>query len=208
LFAPVQAIVNFPSLFPGRIVRGPSNQIISIDNRAVNLGGVEAEGFDIHVAYVFETGLGALTPSVDWTIITKFETSLVPGVAPVDRLSRADSADAWAPRHKGTAALAWKSDDVSARIAGRYVGRYLDYQTPPNDNHLGDFWLVDANVRVDLDDILGIDDDRNLFLSASVTNLFDREPDYSNFTSGLIGYDPTQYDLLGRIVRIGIGVSF
>jgi len=159
-------------------------------------------GFDADVRYAFNTGAGQLTPSVALSNIYKWQSSLVPNAPLIDYVSQAGGNPGWAPRWKGTAALGWKQGPLSMDLAGRYIGRYKDYQfLAPNSNELGNFWLVDLNARWDLGKALARN---NRWLAgASVAlgavNLFDKTPPFSY---GSPPYDWSQYDLRGRLLYI------
>ncbi len=49
---------------------------------------------------------------------------------------------------------------------------------------------------------------RELSLAVSVINLFNRQPDYSNFLGGTYGYDPQEYDPLGRLIRASLAAKW
>ena len=205
----LQAIIAFPDIFPGRVTRNPGTGAIqSVINTPANFGALRADGFDIAVAYAFTTQIGKFTPSVDWVLTTKYDAAITPGAPLVDRLSLASDLDAWAPRHKAVLSLDWQKGRYSARAAGRYVGSYLDYQTIANTNRIGNFALWDISGRVDLTGLVPGLRFKQAFLSASITNLFDKEPQFSNFRGGSFGYDPSQADILGRFVRVGIGLDW
>ncbi len=203
-----QTLINFPTVFPGRVVRDPTTgDILSVDARFVNFGTLNAEGFDLGARYQIESHVGTVTPSVDWTIVTKFDASLRPGAPIADRLSQGTPDDAWAVRNKGTVALTWKYGEFGARLAGRFIGSYKDYQDVPNSNRLGAFWLLDLNATVDLATLAGIKTPKGALLRVTVSNLLNRSVDYSNYNFGNVGYDPAQYDLLGRLIRVGIALD-
>jgi len=72
----------------------------------------------------------------------------VPGSPLISYVSQSNSDPGFAPRWKGTATLDWKKGPLSANLAGRYVGRYKDYQLyAPNSNALGNSWIMDVNLR-------------------------------------------------------------
>jgi outer membrane receptor protein involved in Fe transport len=105
-------------------------------------------------------------------------------------------------------ALDWVFKGLSARIAGRYIGSYHDYQDIPNNNVLGNVWLWDLSASANLPSLTGMQRLKTATLRVSVSNLFNRDPDYSNYDFGSVGYDPAQYSLLGRLIRVGVTVDF
>jgi iron complex outermembrane recepter protein len=205
-----QMLLDNEALFPGKLIRDASGRLVSLDNRFLNFGDLQAAGVDVDLAYNFETPLGQWTPSLSLTKTTRFEAAITPGSPLENRLSRATDADAWAPALKATANLGWHRGSFSASVTGRYLGRYLDYQEPANNNHLGNYWLADASLRIALDQYVrgrwprlsGAD------LSISAVNLFNRGPQYSNLGFGVFGFDPAEYDILGRLVTVRLGARW
>jgi len=206
----VAALLANPTLFPGRIVRDATGQLVSIDESSINFGGLRSQGFDIDLSYTWQTPLGDVHPFADVTATTKFLAAIRPDQPLVDRLGTATFADAWAPRWKGAAGVGWNRGPFSASLSGRYLGRYLDYQPPANGHHLGGFVLWDAYARYDLGRDLFAQNRfaKNTYVAIAATNLFDRPPQYSNAVFGFIGYDPVQADLLGRLVTITLGAAW
>jgi hypothetical protein len=124
----------------------------------------------------------------------------------VDRLSRADNTAAWAPRWKGTAAVGWARGPLSLDVTGRYVGAYQDYGTTRD---IGNFWLYDAHARFDVGAALGSDRSllRGAYVEVGGVNLLDTAPQYSNYLSSQVGYDPAQGDIRGRFIYLTLGLS-
>ena len=206
----VLAVAGEPGLFPGRVVRDAAGNITLVDRRSLNFGELDAHGIDVDVVYKLATPYGEFTPSASLAMTTKFKAAIVPGAPPVSRLDTPLLADAWAPKYKATARLGWNFDAYSATITGRYLGRYLDYQTPVNTNHLGDYWLWDAALKVKVGTLfdwphpLG----KHTELSITAVNLLNRGPQYSNYGSGAIGYDQLQYDILGRFISVRLATNW
>jgi len=202
-----QTFVDHPELFPGRVTRDAvTNQITSIDGTYLNFGDLDVSGIDFDVTYQLDTQVGRFSPAISIANMQKYDAAVTPGAPETDRLSKADI-DAWAPRWKGTASLAWSHGSYSATALGRYVSEYLDYQTPdPTDARLGNFWLFDlsAKYRFASDRISYLSGG---FVQLSVVNLFDSLPKPSWFNYGSQGYDSTQYDIRGRFISLTIGVD-
>jgi iron complex outermembrane recepter protein len=197
-----QVVVDNEALFPGRVTRDAAGNIVGIDITSINFGTLRANGLDADVGYLVDTDLGTFTPSVSLTITTRFENALLPGQALVDRLSKASLTDVWAPKYKANANLGWTHGAFAATLTGRYLGRYLDYQTPPNNNHLGNYWLLDASASVNVGKLLRQESPvlGQTVFSVSAANILKRGPQFSNFQSGIFGYDPEEFDILGRYV--------
>jgi outer membrane receptor protein involved in Fe transport len=98
-------------------------------------------------------------------------------------------------------------------LVGRYVSSYLDpsaFDTGPRAGtyqELGDFWMFDLNLELSLGRVF-----RNrpilsgTSLNIGATNLFNRLPDFCN--SCFVGYDASQYDIVGRTVYAELRVNF
>jgi iron complex outermembrane receptor protein len=216
----VPTIVNNQSFYPGLIVRAPPTAedlqlgypgiITQINQIYVNFGDLDVAGLDADLRYGIGTALGEITPSLAIANIDKWQSALIPGAAPVSGVSQAIgyTGIGWAPRWKGVAAMAWKSGSLSANLAGRYTGRYRDYQDfAPNSNELGNFWLFDLNIRYDLGKTLisGNSPLESAYVALGAVNLFDRAP---RFSYDFVPYDPTQYDIRGRFVYTQFGIRW
>jgi iron complex outermembrane receptor protein len=204
-----QYIINNESLYPGRVVRAPSDgsigPIISADRTYINFGSIDQQGYDVSVAWSVRTGAGELTPAIAATYMTEFEGASAPGGANVDRLSRANSDGIFAPQAKATASVGWRpSAALKVSLSGRYVGRYYDY-TPTRK--LGDIWYIDAGVGFALGARPGNDRGalEGLNLSVVGTNLADKLPPYSTHFRG---YDIYNYDLIGRTILVRLEKEF
>jgi len=114
----------------------------------------------------------------------------------------------WAPRWKGTATLAWKRGPLSANVAGRYVGRYRDYQeNAPNNHNTGNTWIVDSSIRYEFGAAEPQSHRRrgHAYLALGGVNLFNRLPPFAYTGSW---YDYSEYDARGRFVHLNAGVRF
>ncbi|WP_161633896.1 TonB-dependent receptor [Sphingobium sp. C100] len=204
---PAQVVVDNADLFPGRAVRDGAGNLTSINISATNYGELDARGFDFRASYEIGFSGFTLIPSVNWTLIHHFEAAVTPGAPLENRLNAATRSDAWAPRHKGTVSLALRNEIISANLQARYVGRYLDYQTPANTNMIGDFITLDAFAKIKVSGLIG-ENSRDAFITLGARNMLNKGPQYSNYANGAIGFDPTQYDIVGRKIQVGLTTSF
>jgi iron complex outermembrane receptor protein len=219
IFTPAaQTLIDNASLFPGAIVRasaspedianGRPGPITSVNSLYYNYGDFRVRGLDADAGYTISTAFGDLSPSLAVSHIFKWQSALTPGSPSISYVSRANSdGTGWAPRWKGNVSLGWARGVWSAGLAGRYLGRYRDYQNlAPNTNELGDVWRVDANAQYELEDrwarSAGL---RGAHIAASLVDLFSQEPPHS---WGVTPYDPFAYDIRGRIFRLQVGVRW
>jgi len=204
-----QFFVNNEAQYPGRVVRAPAppgsvGQIVSVDSTFVNFGTMHERGVDAQVDWRLLTPAGEVTPAIAATYMTHFDGASTPGAPSVDRLSRANTDTIFAPRWKGIASVAWNAPHgFKAWLAGRYIGHYVDY-TPPHE--LGNIWYADVSVSVDVEQALGRTRGSlgSLKASFSVTNLTNKLPAWSSYFRG---YDPFNYDLVGRTCFLRVQVQ-
>lgn len=194
-----QFVVDNESLFPGRVIRDPSGMITLINATFANLGTLDVSGVDYQLNYSIDSNLGRWTPSVSATQTVHYVAALTAGVPATDRLSIASDDGVWAPRWKGTMALDWSLGPSKVHIDARYTSKYQDYDSPTNI--IGNFWLFDTNIRYEIGRC------RCVFLEIGGVNVFNRLPQYSNYGSSFLGYDPTQADIRGRFLYAQVGMK-
>jgi len=131
---------------------------------------------------------------------------LLPGTPPTDGLSKATQFGVgWAPRWKGTAAIAWSSGPLVASFSGRYLGRYLDYQDYlPNTNEIGNTWIFDVNARFETGKVLSKGNGwlAGSYVAVGAVNLLNKTPPFSN---NFLWYDYRNYDARGRYLYLNVG---
>jgi iron complex outermembrane recepter protein len=206
-----QLIVNNASAFPGRIVRGPSQNgqpgpITEVDDTWVNFGSIRVAGIDYQGTYSLDTRAGAFSPSIGATQTYKYSEALMPGTPAINAVSVAQDTGDWAPRWKGTVAMDWKRGHFAAYLGARYVGRYLDYDST---REIGNFWLCDTSVQY----YFGAErastnrTAKGAYAQFGAVNLFDRQPQFSNFFFDFVGYDSAQADIRGRFLYLQVGLK-
>jgi len=214
-----QDLIDNPDLFPGAIVRAPPTaqdlqqgylgQIEQINDIPYNFGDLRVTGVDADISYAIDTALGRFTPSLAVANVLKWLTALTPNSPEINYVSQADnslvSGAGWAPRWKGTAALAWQRGPLSMNVSGRYVGPYRDYQYVPNSNELGNSWFVDMNARYEIGQALAGSSGRlaHSYISVGVVDLLDKTPPFSYGAP----WDNSQYDIRGRYVYVKLGLK-
>jgi iron complex outermembrane receptor protein len=215
-----QALLAYPNLFPGAVTRAPASAqdqaqgflgpITQLNSEYYNFGDLRVAGFDADASYAIDTRLGQFTPSVAIANIYKWQSALVPGAPTVDAVSQATfNGVGWSPRWKGTAALAWKQGPLSMNVAGRYIGKYLDYQDlgVPNTNEIGNTWIFDFNARYEVGQALASTNPwlAKSYVAFGAVNLLNKTPPFS-YTP--FWYDFEEYDIRGRYFHLNAGVRF
>jgi iron complex outermembrane receptor protein len=204
-------LIDNPGLFPGHVIRAPSCSsgppcpITEVLDTFVNFGKFDVAGIDYQLSYRRGTDFGLWTPSLSVSQTYHYTAALAPGAPATERVSVANDDLNWAPRWKGTVGLGWELGPFSASVLGRYVGKYQDYDST---REIGNFWLCDSNLRYNIGHALepGQKWLNGTYIALGGVNLFNRLPQYSNYTASFFGYDPTQADIRGRYLYAEIGV--
>jgi iron complex outermembrane receptor protein len=213
----LQTLINHPELFPGAVVRGPlsptdlglgytGGPISTLNALYYNFGTLDVSGVDLDLGYTIHTLFGQLTPSLAVTHTYKWMSAIKPGSPAVSYLGQANVfGTGFAPRWKGNVGLGWERQPLGVSLTGRYIGRYNDYKdtfAPSNSNILGNTWIVDTNIHIDLADVFA---SRNKWiLELGAVNVFNRPPQPSyNFAF----YDPAEADIRGRFLYARLGIK-
>ena len=202
-----QVIVDNPSSFPGRVITNSAGQIVEVNDSATNFGAIDVAGLDYQAGYTRALGPGKWSLGLDATETYRYRQALVAGGPAVESVSKAQNDGDWAPRWKGTISLGWSGRAVTAVMNGYYTGRYRDYGSL---REIGNFWIVDANVRWALGRELLESDDylRGTYVEVGATNLFNRGAQFSNYGSDFYGYDPAEMSVIGRALYLQAGVHW
>ena len=222
-----QALIDFPGLFPGAIVRAPPTAadqslgylglITQLNNIYYNFGDLHVAGFDADIRYDIDTRVGRFTPSLSIANIDKWVSAIVPGAPSVNTVNVATISSSfgnlgggvgWSPRWKGTAALAWKEGPVSMNLAGRYTGEYLDYQNDVTSTHkLGNYWIFDFYARYEVGKALKNPGSwlAGSYVALGAVNVFNKPPPFS-YTP--FWYDYQEYDIRARYLHFDAGLRF
>ncbi len=209
-----QTLVDNETLFSDRIQRGPAvgglpGPIVALDASAANLGELETAGIDLDVKYTMRTAWGDFTPSLGATHVYRYESQFAPTVPVVNNLGKVNT-DVWTAKWRGVAGLNWRGSHLSAGVAGRYIGKYLDRLALTNGTvqTLGDFFVWDINARYSIGEALAPASSywSSTYVAVGATDLFDEGPQFS--ASSDVGYEPSTYDIRGRYFFATVGLRF
>lgn len=202
---------------PGRVIRDPTSGVpVTVDMRRFNVNNVDMNGVDVTAEGRWETaGNGDFSLAVSATYTHKYEQQLTSNASVQNHLGVIRNGG-WAPRWKIVPRVEWFHRDTSVSVLGRYVSSYEDPKplvTGPRagqKQQLGDFWMFDINADLPLGRYLGLDS-RSEFLggvrfSLGARNVFNRLPDFCNYC--FLGYDASQYDIVGRTVYAEVRFGF
>ncbi len=216
-------LLAYPNLFPGAVVRAPATpqdqqqgflgMITQLNNSDYNFGDLRVAGFDADLSYPIDTRIGQFTPSLAIANVYKWQSALLPSTPAIDAVSKATisifgGGVGWAPRWKGTAALAWKQGPLSMNLAGRYLGRYLDYQEfVPNTHETGNSWIFDFNAQYEVRQTFAGSHSSlaHAYVALGAVNVFNKTPPFS-YTP--YWYDLQSYDIRGRYLHLSVGARF
>ena len=210
--------INDPDLMPSVVVRdaqtpedialGYPGAVRLVDTRPLNFGTLEVAGISGDLRARIETSVGEFAATASATYMTKWTSAVVPGAEVQDFVGQATfSGPGFAPRVRAAAGLGFNRTPLAFNVSGQYVGRYHDFQElTPNDHVLGDYWLVNASLSVELQKLLSAAASafQQTALTFGVSNLMDRDPD---FAAGPEGFDPFA-DRRGRFVFARLSVGF
>ncbi len=206
---PTQTALNYESLFPGFVTRGPSvngqpGVVTSIKSTEVNFGRLDTAGMDVDVAYGWKTSVGRLNAGMGATRFNEYRVLLAPGAPVVDRLGRRFT-DFWAPRWKGRVSVGLDQGAWTVGLTSRYLGGYLDMGS--SDRKLGDWWIHDVAATLNLKKLWPqwLTAFSGGTLGVSVANLTNRQPQY---VSGVPNYDVTQADWRGRYGSVRLSLDW
>jgi iron complex outermembrane receptor protein len=199
----VATILGDLDRFGSYVTRGPGDasglpgRITSIDQRFINIGEVEMDGFDIDIkARTENTRIGRFLFSLNGTYYRKYDVTGADGTTTGQVANQFEaSTSGLVPRYKQYATITWENGPWSATLGNLHQNSYVDVNTDGNNEQrrVGTLSLWDLSTTYK-----GF---RNLALTLGVQNLFDRDPPFTNqSTTFQLGYDPTYYDARARFV--------
>ena len=202
-----QVIVDNAAIFPGRVILNSAGQIVEVNDTMTNFGSIDVAGLDYQANYTRTLGPGNWSFGVNATETYHYRQALVAGAPVVESVSKAQDDGNWSPRWKGVISVGWAGPIVSAGIGGYYTGKYRDYDSL---REIGNFWIVDANVRWALGrEFAASDPDlRGTYLEAGATNLFNRGAQFSNYASDFAGFDAAEMNVIGRSLYVQVGAHW
>lgn len=212
--APPQLMLANEALFQDRIVRdqptevGRPGVLRSIDSSRINVGGVKTAGVDLSIRADFLTDLGRFTPELQATWFDRFESTDVPGQAPVERIDLASELGSildW----RTILSLRWKRGAVGAAVFARYTPSYDDAIAGVRTGRTVDAQtLFDLQGSLDFSMLYGGEPRlHGLKLWAGAANVFDEQPSFAD-VGVASGFDSSQGDLKERSYYIRLEKEF
>lgn len=209
-----QVMLANEAVFQDRIVRDPPTEagragvLRSIDSSRINVGGVKTAGVDLGVKADFLTELGRFTPELQATWFDRFESTDVPGQAPVARVDLASELGSildW----RAVLSLRWKRGAFGAAMFARYTPSYDDAIAGVRTGR-----TIDAQTLFDLQGSLdfgrlssGKSPLQGMKLWAGAVNVLDEQPRFAD-VGDAGGFDPSQSELKERSYYIRFEKEF
>lgn len=165
---------------------------IYLDARRFNLATVELNGVDFNLAYSKRTAAGAFNASVGGTYKLTSKTKPAEGASTVNDLKNGIG------RLMYVAAVGGSTGPYSARMTYNYLGGYPIVQV--NNRRIGSFQTLNLYLGYDLGKA-GILP--NTVVSLNIDNLADRDPPYSNVSTGT-----ANGSTVGRLFTLGFNKKF
>jgi iron complex outermembrane receptor protein len=194
------------NVFCQGITRASTGDINGFNNRLVNIGQIDTDGYDLNVNWVLpDTDFG--TFSVKWlnTWVADYEAVGVNGIAQPQG-EGVEVNDSGIPEWTSNLRLDWRYGDWSAAWTVRHLSDLrescgdaasFDVCSDPDDPNGASNSLSSTtynDVQVGWGSPFGVE---GLKLTAGVTNLFDEDPPIC-LSCSLNGYDASNYDVPGR----------
>ncbi len=204
---PQQVVVNNEDLFPGLVIRNSAGVIQQVVDTDINFGSIDVTGMDYQASYHHPIAHGTWSMGVDGTEMFHYRQALTPGATSVEAVSQAEDDGDWAPKWKGTVSMGAQYASLTVNLDGRYTGAYRDYDST---EEIGNFWIADAYVKWDLQQLLKEWSSSAAHADAEIgaTNLFNKAPQFSNFGFDFYGYDPSQMSIVGRSFYVGVVIHW
>lgn len=207
-------------LFPGRVTRGTRTEsdiaaglpgvLTAIDVTLDNVGSLAASGVDVSLSFDVASRLGRIKPTLSATWMDGFRVVDLPGTQSVERVGLA-SLLGTIPNWRGSTALTWSVDALSATTVLRYISAYHDFNVLTNARNGR---RRSAQVLLDIQAEWRFPGNsnyaalvRDLTLSAGATNVLDRMSPFAEVGIDS-GYDVSQGDLKGRFVYLRLAKRF
>ncbi len=195
-----------------------------IDDRTVNVGGVDSSGYDFNIRYSTDFEGGTLSFNLDTTYYDTYDITQANGdVVENSGFFLRNSGDGNFPEWKTNFDVRYASDDWSASWSVRYIGAVDEIiDSLVDEADLGDYYSGYGrtfiakdnayNITREIDEQI-IHDARfsyfmdNMTATIGLNNIFDEDPPYAD-TGFNDNTDPRTYNTTGRHVYVTLGLSF
>jgi iron complex outermembrane receptor protein len=174
-----------------------------VDARFQNAGRLKADGLDFSFAYDKTTDYGVFTAAFSGSYFFHYLRSLTPTGELVERISNID----FPTRYRLRGALGWSNKGLSVNAFVNYIPSYkntnISLTAPPK---IASYLTVDASVSYDTQDRPSFGPLKNIVLTLSATNVFDKDPPFAVVANQ--NFDSTYASQLGRVVNLQLAKRF
>ncbi len=185
------------------IDRWPDDNVLLIDDRTSNVGGVDSSGFDFNVRYHTETDFGMVNVNLDTTFNKTYDKTLADGTVQQHAGWYVKDGDGNFPEWKTNLSVGLTKDDWAASWSMRYIDEVQENWTVWWSNTVGER-TIDSQVIHNARFSYFME---NITVSFGVNNLLDEDPPFaaSGFNDNT---DPRTYDTNGRHIYVSVGLQF
>ena len=193
-----QAIVNADP-FDARVQRTSAGTISIVNVAFINADAIDTRGVDFSVRADFNTAWGEISTFANGALILAYDVTNAG--ARIDGLGRLNRGNVGAPNQefKANFGFGLTRENFDANLLLRHVGAYED----DNGEEIDAFVTVDANLGVDLGDLLAGGTETTLRIG--VVNLLDKDPPFVNVAGS---YDVRSADPRGRRAFLRLEARF
>jgi len=212
MIGPTEILKNY-QLFPDRIIRSTTGQIIAIDNRWMNAGETSTKGLEYSVRGEHELWGGQLVAEANVSQLLEKKSKLLNsapwGASEVGRFTRAsDIGLKW----KYTASVSYKKGKWTGRLSQIYRSGYMDYVPPGIANGAFLAYAPLYNPKVDeyitYNASLTYRWSKDITVVAGIKNLFNEDPPFSiaydTNTGAGSSWEPRIADPRGRSFTLSV----
>jgi iron complex outermembrane receptor protein len=193
-------------------VRNADGSLAYIDNTTMNLGGQIAAGVDVSGNWALpRSRAGIFNIGIDGTYLTRFDNQLVEGGAWQSNVGQFG----WASngttssypivtyRWKHSLRLSWQNGDWGAQLTNNFNSKYKDANVAVASQYYRDIssystWALTGSVRVQ----------KQVRITAGITNLFDKAPPVTNNTIYSYAYLSSAANPTGRAYNLRVTYEF
>lgn len=160
-------------------------QIESIRVNPINIAKEKTSGIDISFRGSVPTGIGEFSASLGHTHVFKHTFQQYPGDPFISKL--AYDSGYYIPRDKSNGSISWEKDGLLFTLSGTRLGKLPNYD---EDAYLKASYLFNATLQYDFTD--------HIRGTATVQNLFDKDPVKDPTWSSYPYYNASWFDSVGR----------
>jgi iron complex outermembrane receptor protein len=193
-------------------VRNADNSLAYINNTTMNLGGQIAGGIDVAGTWDLpRTSYGTFRIGIDGTWLTRFDNQLEENGAWMSNVGRFG----WASngttssypiityRWKHNLRLSWQNGDWGAQLTNNFNSKYKDANVAVTPQYYRDIpsfslWNLTGSWRAQ----------KQVQITAGITNLFDKAPPITNNTVYSYGYLSSAANPTGRAYNLRVTYNF